>query len=476
MTPITRLYMIRVLTTRDFNMRVGFETIGNATIIAYDHKPILVTDPWISGSAYYGSWILSHEIPPAQMQAIKAVQYVWLSHGHPDHLSSESLQLLKNKKILLPDHVGQRIYKDLKGEGYDVQIMPERKWLKLSDKIKVFCLSDYNQDAVLLLDINGRLVVDMNDAFDHGWFGLVKKIIKQYEKTFLLLLSGFGDADMINFFDEGGTRIPPLAAKKFPAGKEIALKTHALGCKYFIPFSSLHKYQRHDSVWTQAYKTGLSDYAVGFKSSTSQILSAFIQWDCETDLMTEIHPNEVPDLVIDSKVFGDDWDELPDETDMKMATTYFQSIEHLSTFLDYINLRVGKKDHYISLSKSGFKRGLTFEAPRNSLMNAIRYEVFDDMLIGNYMKTTLHGKWTEDRLYPDFAPYVTKYSDNARVKTRDELQHYFDKYKEREKFGYLFHQFDQWSKNIIRSTIPKESRLYQWVKKGYWYVKRQSVV
>ena len=51
-------------------MNIGFQTIGNATLICYDNNPILVTDPWIKGSAYFGSWILSHEIPEQQMWAI----------------------------------------------------------------------------------------------------------------------------------------------------------------------------------------------------------------------------------------------------------------------------------------------------------------------------------------------------------------------------------------------------------------------
>ena len=37
-------------------MQLGFETIGNATLIAFDEGPVLATDPWISGSAYFGSW------------------------------------------------------------------------------------------------------------------------------------------------------------------------------------------------------------------------------------------------------------------------------------------------------------------------------------------------------------------------------------------------------------------------------------
>src|SRR5258708_20275629 len=37
-------------------------------------------------SAYFGSWCLSHEIPAEQIQAINQCEFVWISHGHPDHL------------------------------------------------------------------------------------------------------------------------------------------------------------------------------------------------------------------------------------------------------------------------------------------------------------------------------------------------------------------------------------------------------
>lgn len=47
-----------------------FETIGNAIVIAYDDGPVLTTDPWINGDAYFGSWGHDYEIAPAQMQAI----------------------------------------------------------------------------------------------------------------------------------------------------------------------------------------------------------------------------------------------------------------------------------------------------------------------------------------------------------------------------------------------------------------------
>lgn len=87
-------------------MDLGFETIGNACLICHDKGPVLATDPWIKGSAYFGSWTTSHVIPEEQLSHVKACKYLWISHGHPDHLSQESLAELKDKEILLPDHFG----------------------------------------------------------------------------------------------------------------------------------------------------------------------------------------------------------------------------------------------------------------------------------------------------------------------------------------------------------------------------------
>ena len=130
-------------------------TAGNAIIIAYDEKPIITTDPWIGDEepAYFGSWVLSHQIPKELKEDINNSEYIWFSHGHPDHLNPDSLKRYKAKKILLPDHVNARIFNNLSEFGYDVSILPDRKWVQLSKNIKVQCISTIIQDAVLLIDI-----------------------------------------------------------------------------------------------------------------------------------------------------------------------------------------------------------------------------------------------------------------------------------------------------------------------------------
>jgi hypothetical protein len=461
-------------------LELGFETIGNATLICHDEGPVLVTDPWLDGGAYFGSWTLSHEIPEEQREHIRRCKYVWLSHGHPDHLSSESLEKLRDKTLLLPNHFGGRIQDDLRAQGFQVQVLMDREWTPVSPRIRVMCIPDVNQDAVLLVDIDGRLVVNLNDAGDRGWGRFVRGIIRDYRETYLLALSGYGDADMINYFTEEGTRIPPYAAAKTPVGQTIARQVEFYGVRYFVPFSSMHKYQRADSIWASEYTTHLDDYARGFQSQTCTMLSPFLRRDFLRDTAESIHPKERLIQPVDPKEFGDDWSERLEPEEAQALETYFRRIEHLGEALDFLRFRVGGQDHVITFRPNRFRKGITFETPRHSLMTAVRYEVFDDLLIGNFMKTTLHGDFGQGRLYPDFSPYVAKYADNGKARTRNELKQYFGEYRRRDPVGFLRSKVESHcirplqiqSAELLRTVLRPDSAAFRLAKESFWKARR----
>ena len=443
------------------DMELGFETVGNATLVVHDRGPVLVTDPWITGSAYFGSWGLSHEIPQQVMDAILSAPYIWISHGHPDHLSSASLRLLQDKQVLLPDHVGGIIASGLRERGLNVTVLKDRVWTRLSNRVAILCIADYNQDAIALVDVGGRLLADLNDAEDHGWGRFVKRTITRYDVCFLMHLAGFGDTDMINFFSEDGTAILPRAARRRPVGRSIANMCHEWSARYFVPFSSMHRYQRADSAWANEYSTKLSDYQIGFESERAELLPAFIRYDLCRDSYEELKPAPASLEIHDPKVFGDDWSEPLLAGDLHKLARYFQAIEYIRDFLDFINIRVAGKDHFISLSAGKRHRGLTFEAPRHSLMTAVETEIFDDMLIGNFMKVTLHGKFPPHPLYPNFTPYLTKYGDNGRAKTKAEVQEYFRAYMMRAPLDYLRHRMMIKAIQKIRFSFEEDSPAYR---------------
>ena len=318
-------------------MELGFDTVGNATVVVYDDGPVLACDPWIRGSAYFGSWGLSHEIPAAQDAAVRAAGAVWFSHGHPDHLNPTSLPLFRDTRILLPDHVGGRIAADLRRDGYRVEVLPDAQWVPLSPRVRVLCITDVLQDAVLLIDVGGTLVVNLNDAADHGWGALVQRIVSQYRQSFLLRLMGYGDADMINFFDEQGARLPGIGQLRKEAGFEVgadcARMAETFGVTHYVPFSSFHRYQRADSAWANEFTTGVDDYPLGFDSAPSRSRRRTCRSTARRDPTgarpCAIDPAAAPDLVLPPSDFGDDWDDVLRPGEVDAVTRYFQRVEHL---------------------------------------------------------------------------------------------------------------------------------------------------
>ena len=450
-------------------MDCGFETIGNATLICHDKKPVLVTDPWLVGDAYFGSWTLGHEIPDEQLESIKQCEFVWVSHGHPDHLSIKSLRLLQDKTILIPDHVGGRIAADLRHLGFNVTVLQDRTWTQLSPRIRVLSIADYNQDGILLADIDGTLVVDLNDTSPRGWGRFVRNIIRGYKDSFLLEIFGFGDADMINYFDQDGTRVEPRAALKLPVGATMARVADAFGVRYVLPFSSLHQYQRSDSAWANEYTTPLEAYSQGFASKNCQFLPAFIRYDCVTKTVEEINPEKAPVQELAPEEFGDDWSQPLEKGDLKKLNEYFQPISHLGKVLDFINFRVGGQDNIVEFRDKNLENGVVFEVPRGYLMRTVRYRIFDDLLIGNFMKTTLVGNWPKSRLYPDFTPFVAKYADNGLAKSPEELAGYFKQYRSRAPIDYMRHQLQKRVASTVRRHMDSRNPLYQMAQKTWWF-------
>ncbi len=413
----------------------------------------------MEGPAYFGSWTFSHEIPDAQRQAIRDCPFLWISHGHPDHLSAESLRGLSTATILLPDHVGGRIKRDLEAEGLKCTVMADGEWLPLSERVRVLCLANVNQDAVLLIDVGGRLVVNTNDAQVHHWPKTIRRIIRSFNVSYLTGLTGYGDADMINFFEEDGSRIATPVATDRPVGPDIARRTESFGCDFFIPSSSMHRYQRTDSVWANDYATAPDKHAEGFESDRCAILPAYVAVDCASGDVTEIEPAELPFTPREPSEFGDDWDEPLQDGDGALLDAYFRRIEHLGHAMDFLTFRVGGREHTLELAEGRYKRGIVFETPRASLMSSIEWEVFDDLLIGNFTKTTLVGEWGNGRLYPDFTPFVAKYADNGHAYTEAELDAYRAMYKKRAPLEFMRAQLQETGINRFRSLVPKGSAL-----------------
>ena len=443
-----------------------FETIGSATIIAYDDRPILTTDPWITSDAYFGSWTQDYAIPAAQLQAICEAKYHWFSHGHPDHLNVDSLPMLSGQ-FLLSDHYGKRIYRELIAAGHNVRILPDWEWVALSDGIRVCSVANRNQDSMLLIDVNGRLVINMNDSSDYGKSFRVRRIAKQFKEVYFLQLHGWGGADMSNLFAPDGTKLTSVDERRRLIAPRAQRSARAMGAGKVIPFSSFHRYQRADSAWANGLIPELADYQTGAIPGWPEMLPAFVRVNCESDEITEISPPRQSSVLKQPEEFGDSWSDPLVADDKEKIRNYFRARAALHNHFGFVEVKAGGSSVIVDLNREKKLRdvGITFEAPRNSMMTCIEHEFFDDLLIGNFMRTTLHNV---EGLYPNFTPYVAKYADNGGAKSHRELLVYFGHYYLRDPVAHSIKKLLDGSESVVRNLLKENTIGFQIAKRIYY--------
>lgn len=437
---------------------IGFETIGNATLIAYDDTPVLATDPWLDGSAYFGSWGRPFEIPATQRDAIERCPYVWISHGHPDHLCPETLERQRESTILLADHYGGRLQRELTGLGFKTRVLPSKKWVELSPRLRVLTFPDVSQDSVLVLDLDGRLILDVNDATDHGWAGWLKRLGSRYAQRYLLRINGFGDPQMINYFNEDGERVVPRKVyKRMQEGCGFRAQEMArvFGANVVVPFSFFHRYEREDSAWANEFVPRMDQLRDGFDATDIEYTGPFVRFDFEHDALSYLEPAPLEHVLHPPEEFGDSWSDELDADDRRKLSEYLGRFERLRESLRFINFRVGGKDFTVDIDPSN-EWGITLETPRGSLMQSVEWQIFDDLFIGNYMKTTFHGQFSMRHLMP-----VLTRGDTGGVYTEAEEKAYLAYYRGLFPLGERKLRALRSTRDFLMARLPRHSLPYR---------------
>jgi hypothetical protein len=435
-------------------MKASFETLGNASVVVFeDGKPILATDPWLIGTCYFGSWALDHPLSPEQIQNIVDAEWIWISHGHPDHLHDESLGLLPaGKQILLPDHYDSDIATGLRARGFEVAILPYRSWHRLTPDVRVMCIDNVNQDAILVIEANGSLIIDLNDSPLCGEFNFLRRLIRRYprERTYLLALCSV-DADMFNFVDEAGRPLVGPPDERKPAAIWRVARTAAqLGAGSFCCSSSQHIYVRLDSVWANPHRIGWADMQRHWSRTEVKLIEPFVTVDLATGAYSQNHSRHVSDETqITATTADDDWASTLTVPEWRRVETFMHKFQLIRRYIDFVKFNVGGEVRHVPLNRRGNNknaRGIVFHVPKESLLKTVENGYFDDLLIGNFMNVQL----VNTKLYPHFTPLIAKIGGNAKVYTRGQYYRFLMHYYRRNPIGMLKSRAQiEWEQTIL---------------------------
>jgi hypothetical protein len=455
-------------------MNETFETLGNATIQFFaDGRPVLATDPWLVGTCYFGSWALDHALTPEQIGNAVHSDYIWISHGHPDHLHHESLDLFpKGKKFLIPDHYDSEIRNFLTEKGFDVTVLKYREWFPVSPTVQAMCLDNINQDAVLIVRLGDGLVINMNDSPTAGELSFLRGLVRRHPnaKTYLAALCSI-DADMFNFVDGAGKSIAgPPDERKPGAIWNVARVADLMGVKNFCCSSSQHIYVRADSVWANAYRISWADMQKHWSRPNVRLIEPFVTVDIASGSVIRNHPEQNGgDMAqISAGTGDDDWSATLSDEEWIIVEKFFRRFELLARHVDFIEVTIGGQTKHFDLNAPpAGGRGIRFYAPKQSFMETMRWGYFDDLLIGNFMKVHL----TNTSLYPRFTPLVAKLGGNAKVYTKRQYGKFRWRYFRRNPVGTLSYLLEPEKNYVILPWLRDKAESFG-LKKPLKYIYR----
>ena len=118
---------------------------------------------------------------------------------------------------------------------------------------------------------------------------------------------------------------------------------------------------------------------------------------------------------------GDYWDQDLRSNEFKLVKDYLNTIEEISknSFL----IKVGSQIIESDIKLSRFKRSQKFilHAPRKSLIKAIKLNIFDDLLIGNFARLIIPSNNIN---YRNILKIPSKYIDNIGIKNANDLKEF----------------------------------------------------
>jgi CMP-N-acetylneuraminate monooxygenase len=126
----------------------------------------LLTDPWLAGPAFFGSWDL---YPPPRVDARRlSPDAIWISHEHSDHFHPQTLDAFdRSIPVYCPDFPNRRLPARLADLGFaDVRPMQFGDTIALEEDLTLTCFEPASMwnDTILLVEANGFRYLNLNDA------------------------------------------------------------------------------------------------------------------------------------------------------------------------------------------------------------------------------------------------------------------------------------------------------------------------
>lgn len=254
------------------DLRVQFLT--HATLLFESKDFSFATDPWIEGFAFSSGWWVSNHPPENWVEKLNSVDFIYISHNHPDHLNHFTLEKVrKDMLFVIPGFDSQSVEKILRRLGFNnLHICEFNNQYRYKDSDLFFSIlksGDFRDDSGFYFtygDFSMLSTVDSNDLN----FSRFPKDLTLFASSFAGGASGY-PLCFDTLTEEEKTKIIKRnrSAIKATVKKNLELTNAA----YFLPYAGFFKEKaaRDKYISEHNIKNSVEDYEKICKSQTLNI-------------------------------------------------------------------------------------------------------------------------------------------------------------------------------------------------------------
>lgn len=245
------------------------QLVSHASVLIRTQDVQIWTDPWLTGKVFNNSWTLLHE-PAWDPAWLDSIDYIWISHEHPDHFNIPTLRALpeafkRRVTVLFQSSNSDKMFAALRRLGFAHTLaLPHRQILALHGRTRVYCYQIGQMDSCLAVLGDDTSVLNINDAEAdtqdclrmRADLGPVRVVLNQFS------LAGYGgEAD----------RSARLPAKARQIIDNMLANHRDLGAEVTIPIASFVYFSSVDNAYMNQYANTPHDVADAFKDAGLQL-------------------------------------------------------------------------------------------------------------------------------------------------------------------------------------------------------------
>lgn len=141
--------------------------VSHATLLFEYEGFKLITDPWLVGEAFQGSWT---QYPPTPLgpDDLGDVDAIWITHEHSDHLHPQTLSHFdRSTPVYIPEFRCRRLRRRMVELGFsNITVIPDGQPIQLNQDVRAICFESKSvwNDSLQYLNFGGFEILNANDA------------------------------------------------------------------------------------------------------------------------------------------------------------------------------------------------------------------------------------------------------------------------------------------------------------------------